>query len=58
MEAIIVYETLKRLGIVSLFRLGANNKEQALSTHAWVSVEDKTVIGGSANGYEELVRTH
>ena len=58
MEAIIVFKTLKRLGIVSLFRVGASNKEKTLSTHAWVSVEDIIVIGGSVNGYEELIRTH
>ena len=58
MEAIIVYETLKRLGIVSLFRVGASNKEKTLTTHAWVSVEDKIVIGGPVKRYEELVRTH
>ena len=58
MEAIIVYKTLHKLGIVSLFRVGASNKEKRLSTHAWVSVENKNVIGGSVNGYEELVRTH
>lgn len=57
MEALIAYKALKKLGIVSFFHIGASNKESTLSTHAWLSVEDRIVIGGPENGYKELVRT-
>lgn len=58
MEALVVFNTLNKLGISSVINLGAKKEDKQLSAHAWVSVNGKIVIGGPVRGYEELIKTH
>ena len=58
MQALIVFQTLKKLGIASDFRLGVKKEQDQFSTHAWVEIKDRTIIGGPVSGYTELIRTH
>jgi hypothetical protein len=56
MEALIVSRGLAKNGIVTRLHIGARKEDQALSTHAWVTLEDKVLIGGPVEGYQELFR--
>lgn len=57
MEALVVFHTLKKLGIRSVINLGTKKESNQPLAHAWVSVNGKIVIGGPITGYEELIRT-
>ena len=57
MEALILNRYLYRKGINSRFHLGARKENGKMTTHAWVSVEERILIGGPVTGYEEMVRT-
>jgi hypothetical protein len=57
MEALILNRYLYRMGVDSRLHLGARKENGNVSTHAWVSVGYRTLIGGPVTGYEELVRT-
>ena len=56
-ESMIVQHSLKKFGIPNVFKLGARAEEKKISTHAWIEIEDKTVIGGPVKGYNDFIRT-
>lgn len=56
MEALIVYNALKKRGISSSIKLGAFTTKDSIKTHAWVSVGNITILGGPTSEYKELVR--
>ncbi len=58
MEALIVYWTLKRIGITSTIKLGAIKCQMTIITVSCMGIiGDKTIIGGPILGYEELLQS-
>lgn len=57
MEALVVYGTLKKVGISSTIRLGAKTTNDSIKTHAWVTIGNNTIIGGPIGNYKELIKT-
>lgn len=58
MEALITYHCTRKSGISAVLHIGAMKENDTIITHAWVTVDNETVIGGPLNGYRELIRTH
>lgn len=58
MEALIVHRTLSKYGIHSEFKIGTGKENNQLKAHAWIVCEGKVLVGGSLNGYNELLKTH
>lgn len=58
MEALIVFSTLKRIGVFSKIRIGARAIDKSVKAHAWVTIGQDVIIGGPVKGFEELIRIH
>lgn len=57
-ESLIVFDVLKQFDINANLHFGARKVKESIQTHAWVTLEEKTVIGGPTVNFRKLIRTH
>lgn len=57
-QSMIVKDVLDKKHIKSNLKIGARrDEEKKISTHAWIEIEGKTIIGGPISNFAPLIRT-